>query len=169
MRPQIVVLSLLPFLAPGSNPVQNSSFELGLSGVGTINYHKKSGAENWKSIKAEIDSTTAAHGKNSLKLIMPEKGMECEFSLPEISTPGAGKYTISMYLKDTGSGKIHHFHVSESRPPRKSASSAFPRALRRRQLENQAEIRQCHNRMETLFRNLGIRRERHSLHPEPDP
>lgn len=116
MKPQIFALSLLPFLALGTNPVQNSSFELGLTGVGTINYHKKSGGENWKSIKAEIDSATAAHGKNSLKLIMPGKGMECEFSLPEISTPEAGKYTISMYLKADRPGKVRLqlFHVQSN-------------------------------------------------------
>ena len=106
MKLQTLALSLLPILAVGANPVQNSSFELGLTGVGTINYEKKSGSEKWKCIGAEIDSTTAAHGKNSLKLIMPEPGMECEFSLPEIALPKAGKYTLSMYLKADRPGKV---------------------------------------------------------------
>ena len=106
MNRKIFTLALLPLLAVGANPIQNSSFELGLTGVGTINYHKKAGAENWKSYKAEIDSTTAAHGQNSLKLIMPEPGMECEFSLPEIALPKAGKYTLSMYLKADRPGKV---------------------------------------------------------------
>ena len=43
MKLQTLALSLLPILAVGANPVQNSSFELGLTGVGTINYEKKSG------------------------------------------------------------------------------------------------------------------------------
>ena len=106
MNGKIFTLALLPLFAAGANPIQNSSFELGLTGVGTINYHKKAGAENWKSYKAEIDSTTAAHGQNSLKLIMPEPGMECEFSLPEIALPKAGKYTLSMYLKADRPGKV---------------------------------------------------------------
>ena len=106
MKLQTLALSLLPILAVGTNPVQNSSFELGLTGVGTINYEKKSGSEKWKCIGAEIDSTTAAHGKNSLKLTMPDKGMECEFSLPEVSTPKAQKYTLSMYLKADRPGKV---------------------------------------------------------------
>ena len=106
MNRKLLALTLLPLLAAGANPIQNSSFELGLTGVGTINYHKKAGAENWKSYKAEIDSTTAAHGQNSLKLIMPEPGMECEFSLPEIALPKAGKYTLSMYLKADRPGKV---------------------------------------------------------------
>lgn len=106
MKLQTLALSLLPILAVGANPVQNSSFELGLTGVGTINYEKKSGSEKWKCIGAEIDSTTAAHGKNSLKLTMPDKGMECEFSLPEVSTPKAQKYTLSMYLKADRPGKV---------------------------------------------------------------
>ena len=106
MHKKIFTLALLPLLAAGANPIQNSSFELGLTGVGTINYHKKAGAENWKSYKAEIDSTTAAHGQNSLKLIMPVPKMECEFSLPEITLPKAGKYTLSMYLKADRPGKV---------------------------------------------------------------
>ncbi len=106
MKLQTLALSLLPILAVGANPVQNSSFELGLTGVGTINYEKKRGSEKWKCIGAEIDSTTAAHGKNSLKLTMPDKGMECEFSLPEVSTPKAQKYTLSMYLKADRPGKV---------------------------------------------------------------
>ena len=106
MYRKIFTLALLPLLAAGANPIQNSSFELGLTGVGTINYHKKAGAENWKSYKAEIDSTTAAHGKSSLKLSMPVPKMECEFSLPEIALPKAGKYTLSMYLKADRPGKV---------------------------------------------------------------
>ena len=105
MNKKIFTLAFLPLLAAGANPIQNSSFELGLTGVGTINYHKKSGFENWKPLTAEIDPNTAAHGKNSLKLIMPEPGMECEFSLPEIALPKAGKYTLSMYLKADRPGK----------------------------------------------------------------
>ena len=114
MNRKALALTLLPLLAAGANPIQNSSFELGLTGVGTINYHKKAGAENWKSYKAEIDSTTAAHGQNSLKLIMPEPGMECEFSLPEVDTPKAGKYTFSMYVKADRPGKIRLqlYHVA---------------------------------------------------------
>ena len=106
MNKKIFTLAFLPLLAAGANPIQNSSFELGLTGVGTINYHKKSGFENWKPLTAEIDPNTAAHGKNSLKLIMPEPGMECEFSLPEIALPKAGKYTLSMYLKADRPGKV---------------------------------------------------------------
>ena len=106
MNGKIFTLALLPLFAAGANPIQNSSFELGLTGVGTINYHKKAGAKNWKPLTAEIDPNTAAHGKNSLKLIMPEPGMECEFSLPEIALPKAGKYTLSMYLKADRPGKV---------------------------------------------------------------
>ena len=106
MNKKIFTLAFLPLLAAGANPIQNSSFKLGLTGVGTINYHKKSGFENWKPLTAEIDPNTAAHGKNSLKLIMPEPGMECEFSLPEIALPKAGKYTLSMYLKADRPGKV---------------------------------------------------------------
>ena len=106
MNGKIFTLALLPLFAAGANPIQNSSFELGLTGVGTINYHKKAGAENWKPLTAEIDSTTAAHGKSSLKLIMPIPKMECEFSLPEVDTPKAGKYTLSMYVKADRPGKI---------------------------------------------------------------
>ena len=106
MNGKIFTLALLPLFAAGANPIQNSSFELGLTGVGTINYHKKAGAENWKPLTAEIDSTTAAHGKSSLKLIMPIPKMECEFSLPEVDTPKAGKYTLSMYAKADRPGKI---------------------------------------------------------------
>ena len=106
MNGKIFTLALLPLFAAGANPIQNSSFELGLTGVGTINYHKKAGAENWKPLTAEIDSTTAAHGKSSLKLTMPIPKMECEFSLPEIALPKAGKYTLSMYLKADRPGKV---------------------------------------------------------------
>ena len=106
MYRKIFTLAFLPLLAAGANPIQNSSFELGLTGVGTINYHKKAGAENWKPLTAEIDSTTAAHGKSSLKLTMPVPKMECEFSLPEIALPKAGKYTLSMYLKADRPGKV---------------------------------------------------------------
>ena len=106
MNGKIFTLALLPLFAAGANPIQNSSFELGLTGVGTINYHKKAGAENWKPLTAEIDSTTAAHGKSSLKLTMPIPKMECEFSLPEIALPKAGKYTLSMYLKANRPGKV---------------------------------------------------------------
>ena len=106
MNGKIFTLALLPLFAAGANPIQNSSFELGLTGVGTINYHKKAGAENWKPLTAEIDSTTAAHGKSSLKLTMPVPKMECEFSLPEITLPKAGKYTLSMYLKADRPGKV---------------------------------------------------------------
>ena len=106
MNKKIFTLAFLPLLAAGANPIQNSSFELGLTGVGTINYHKKAGAENWKPLTAEIDSTTAAHGKSSLKLTMPVPKMECEFSLPEIALPKAGKYTLSMYLKADRPGKV---------------------------------------------------------------
>lgn len=41
MNGKIFTLALLPLFAAGANPIQNSSFELGLTGVGTINYHKK--------------------------------------------------------------------------------------------------------------------------------
>ena len=114
MNGKIFTFALLPLFAAGANPIQNSSFELGLTGVGTINYHKKAGAENWKPLTAEIDSTTAAHGKSSLKLTMPIPKMECEFSLPEVDTPKAGKYTLSMYVKADRPGKIRLqlYHVA---------------------------------------------------------
>ena len=106
MNGKIFTFALLPLFAAGANPIQNSSFELGLTGVGTVNYHKKAGAENWKPLTAEIDSTTAAHGKSSLKLTMPIPKMECEFSLPEVAIPKKGKYTYSMYVKADRPGKI---------------------------------------------------------------
>ena len=45
---------------------------------------------------------------------MPEPGMECEFSLPEVDTPKAGKYTLSMYVKADRPGKIRLqlYHVA---------------------------------------------------------
>lgn len=101
----LFAFGLLPGFLSAVNLVPNSSFELGLSGLGTTNYHKGTPSSEWKPFEAVIDNTTAVHGKNSLKLVIPKK-MECEFSFGDSKLTGAGTYTLSMYVKANRPGRI---------------------------------------------------------------
>ena len=106
---RILLLSFLLIAAALSagNLLHNSSFELGQERYGSVRCSKITSAEiKYPGPEAEIDSTTAVQGKNSLKLELNkvEETVGWRFTTHEFDLKPGKEYTFSFAAKSAVSG-----------------------------------------------------------------
>ena len=110
-----ILLLTFPMIAaalPAGNLLRNSSFELGQERYGSVRCSEITSAEiKYPGPEAEIDSTTAVQGRNSLKLelIKEEETIGWRFTTHEFDLKPGKEYTFSFSAKSAVSGKKINF------------------------------------------------------------